>query len=215
MTAEEVLPGRFLTIEGTEGVGKSTHLQFIAEYLRSIGKTVITTREPGGTSAAERIREILLHSEPGTVSDRCELLLMFAARASHLDEIILPALARGDWVVCDRFTDATYAYQGAGRGISDQSIAELEVWVMGRLAPDLTILLDAPPEVTAKRRQERGMTDRFELEKVAFFARVRAKYLELAARDPERIKLVDATESISVVEQNLAGVLSKFIDKID
>jgi dTMP kinase len=215
MTSEGVEPGKFITLEGTEGVGKSTHLQFVADYLREQGKTVITTREPGGTPVAERIREILLHSEPGTVSDRCELLLMFAARASHLDELIWPARERGDWVVCDRFTDATYAYQGAGRGLPDRAIAELETWVMGSVTPDLTILLDASPEVTAERRQSRGLTDRFEQEKADFFTRVRTKYLELAARNPERIKLLDAGNTIGVVEQELVKILDHVVALID
>lgn len=203
--------GKFITIEGTEGVGKSTHLQFIAEYLRRQGKTVITSREPGGTAAAERIREILLHSESGSLSDRCELMLMFAARASHVDEVILPALARGEWVVCDRFTDATYAYQGAGRGIPDSAIETLETWVMGPLAPDLTILLNASPEVTIERRKNRGLTDRFEQENADFFDRVQAKYLELAARNPKRIKLVDADNTIDVVQRDLVEVLENII----
>jgi dTMP kinase len=203
--------GKFITIEGTEGVGKSTHLEFIAEYLRQRGKTVVTTREPGGTSAAERIREILLHSEPGSVSDRCELLLMFAARASHLDELILPALKRGNWVVCDRFTDATYAYQGAGRGLSDELIVALETWVVGPAGPDLTILLDASLEVTADRRRHRGLTDRFEQEKIDFFTRVRAKYLEIAARHPERIKLIDGGDTLEAVQQALVTVLENFV----
>ena len=210
MTRQDGKRGKFITIEGTEGVGKSTHLAFIAEFLRRQGKTVITTREPGGTAVAERIREILLHSEQGTLSDRCELLLMFAARASHLDELILPALERGDWVVCDRFTDATYAYQGGGRGLADDAIAELETWVLKSLVPDLTILLDAPLEITAKRRRDRGLTDRFEREKIDFFTRVHSKYHDIAARNPERVKLVDAAAAIDIVQQDLAGILETF-----
>jgi dTMP kinase len=213
MTRQDSLRGKFITLEGTEGVGKSTQLEFIAEFLRQQGKTVVTTREPGGTAAAEMIREILLQSEPGALSDRCELLLMFAARASHLDELILPALERGEWVVCDRFTDATYAYQGGGRGLSDAAIAELDTWVTGSLVPDLTILLDASLEITAERRRDRGLTDRFEKERADFFTRVQAKYHEIASRNPGRVKSVDAADPIDVVQRNLAGILANFIKK--
>ena len=213
MTRQNSPRGKFITLEGTEGVGKSTQLEFIAEFLRQQGKTVVTTREPGGTAAAEMIREILLQSEPGTLSDRCELLLMFAARASHLDELILPALERGEWVVCDRFTDATYAYQGGGRGLSDAAISELDTWVTGSLVPDLTILLDASLEITAERRRDRGLTDRFEKERADFFTRVRAKYHEIASCNPGRVKSVDAADPIDVVQRNLAGILANFIKK--
>ncbi len=211
MTRQDSKRGKFITLEGTEGVGKSTQLEFIAEFLRQQGKIVVTTREPGGTAAAEMIREILLQSEPGTLSDRCELLLMFAARASHLDELILPALERGEWVVCDRFTDATYAYQGGGRGLPDAAISELDTWVTGSLEPDLTILLDASPEITAERRRNRGLTDRFEKERADFFTRVRAKYHEIASRNPGRVKSVDAADPIDVVQRNLAKILANFI----
>ena len=211
MTRQDSKRGKFITLEGTEGVGKSTQLEFIAEFLRQQGKIVVTTREPGGTAAAEMIREILLQSEPGTLSDRCELLLMFAARASHLDELILPALERGEWVVCDRFTDATYAYQGGGRGLSDAAISELDTWVTGSLVPDLTILLDASLEITAERRRNRGLTDRFEKERADFFTRVRAKYHEIASRNPGRVKSVDAADPIDVVQRNLAKILANFI----
>jgi dTMP kinase len=212
MTGQDGSWGKFITIEGTEGVGKSTHLEFLAEYLRERGKTVVTTREPGGTACAEKIRDILLQSEQGTLSERCELLLMFAARASHLDELILPALERGEWVVCDRFTDATYAYQGGGRGLPDTAIRELDKWVTGSLVPGLTILLDASLEITAERRQKRGLTDRFEKEKVDFFIRVQAKYREIARRNPGRVKWVDAADPIEVVQRNLAGILAKFVN---
>ena len=213
MTRQDSARGKFITLEGTEGVGKSTQLEFIAEFLRQQGKTVVTTREPGGTAAAEMIREILLQSEQGALSDRCELLLMFAARASHLDELILPALERGEWVVCDRFTDATYAYQGGGRGLSDAAISELDTWVTGSLVPDLTILLDASLEITAERRRDRGLTDRFEKERADFFTRVQAKYHEIASRNPGRVKSVDAADPIDVVQRNLAGILANFIKK--
>lgn len=215
MTNQESRAGRFITIEGTEGVGKSTHLDFIAQFLREKGITVITTREPGGTIVAEQIREILLHSERGAMSHRCELLLMFAARASHLDQLILPALERGEWVVCDRFTDATYAYQGGGRGIPDAIISELNASATESMTPDLTILLDAPLEITAKRRHERGLTDRFEQEEVDFFRRVQVKYRDIASRNPGRVRCVDAAETIDEVQRNLARILTAYINDID
>jgi len=202
-----VTPGRFITVEGSEGVGKSTNMQFIGDYLCTRGKTVITTREPGGTPVAERIRDVLLQSALGSMTDHCELLLMFAARADHVAQVIRPALERGDWVVCDRFTDATYAYQGGGRGMADHDIATLEPFVLQGLVPDLTILLDAPPDVAAARRRARGVSDRFEVEEAAFFARVREKYRERAVREPARIKLVDASGSLGEVQAALVTIL--------
>ena len=192
----EATTGRFITVEGSEGVGKSTNIQFIGDYLRSRGKTVVTTREPGGTPVAERIRDVLLQSALGSMTDHCELLLLFAARADHVGQVIRPALERGDWVLCDRFTDATYAYQGGGRGMADHDIAILEQFVLQELVPDLTILLDAPPDVSAVRRLARGVSDRFEAEEAPFFARVRQKYRERAVREPARVKLVDASVSL-------------------
>jgi len=203
--------GKFITVEGVEGVGKSTNINFIATYLRQRGQTVVTTREPGGTAVAEQIRDVLLHSD-GAVSDVCELLLMFAARASHLQELIIPALARGDWIVCDRFTDASYAYQGGGRGLPDEDIRRLETLVQESLSPDLTLLLDAPLEVTAGRRRERGMTDRFEAEQTEFFERVQAKYRELALKNPGRIKVIDASANLENVEQRLATTLDSLLN---
>ena len=213
MSRGEAQRGRLITIEGIEGVGKSTQVAFIADYLHQRGKTVLTTREPGGTPVAERIREVLLNPENGAVSDTCELLLMFAARAAHLDELIVPALARGDWIVCDRFTDASYAYQGGGRGLPDQAIAGLERLVQDSLKPDLTILLDASLEVTAKRRHDRGLTDRFEAEETAFFRRVQQKYRDIAVAEPGRVRLVDASKDIETVQGQLAGILNEFINE--
>jgi dTMP kinase len=149
MTIIKPRNSRFITVEGAEGVGKSTNMQFIGDYLRNHGHTVVSTREPGGTPIAERIRDVLLQSAVGSMSDHCELLLMFAARADHLEHVIRPALERGDWVLCDRFTDATYAYQGGGRGMADEDIAILEKFVQRGLSPDLTILLDASPKLPA------------------------------------------------------------------
>ncbi len=203
--------GRLITLEGSEGVGKSTHMQYIGDYLRQHGKTVVLTREPGGTPVAERIREVLLHGEVGNMSDHCELLLMFAARADHVAQCIRPALARGDWVLCDRFTDATYAYQGGGRGLPDRDIAILERLVLRDLRPDLTILLDASPEICIARRRERGATDRFEAEQAAFFARVRATYRQRADAEPDRLKLVDASGSLEEVRIVMATVLDKIL----
>jgi dTMP kinase len=212
MTAPGMHTGKFVTVEGIEGVGKSTNANFIATYLRQHGQTVVTTREPGGTPVAERIRDVLLNSEQGAVSDVCELLLMFAARASHLQALIIPALERGDWVVCDRFTDASYAYQGGGRGLPDEHIGQLEALVQGSLRPDLTVLLDASLAVSTARRRERGLTDRFEAEQTDFFERVQTKYRELAGRNPDRIKLIDASGSLALVEQQLAGALDSLLN---
>jgi len=203
--------GRFITVEGSEGVGKSTNMQFIGDYLRARGKTVVTTREPGGTPIAEGIRDLLLQSAVGSMSDHCELLLMFAARADHVDQVIRPALERGDWVLCDRFTDATYAYQGGGRGMADHDITILERFVLRDLGPDLTILLDTTPEISAARRLARGISDRFEAEEAAFFARVRAKYRERATTEPARIKLVDASGSLEEVQSKLIKLLDNIL----
>jgi len=203
--------GKFITVEGIEGVGKTTNIEFIADNLRKHGKTVVTTREPGGTKLAEKIREILLQSEQGSLPDACELLLMFAARASHLHEVILPGLERGQWIICDRFTDATYAYQGAGRGISDGIIAELEKLVQGPLTPDLTVLLDAPWEATVDRRLNRGSTDRFEKEEAIFFRRVRERYRKIAVENSLRVKVIDASADIETVQEKLLDIVEKFI----
>jgi len=201
---------RFITVEGSEGVGKSTNMEFIVNDLRSRGKTVIMTREPGGTPIAEQIRTVLLQSEVGSMSDHCELLLMFAARADHVERVIRPALERGEWVVCDRFTDATYAYQGGGRGMDERDIGILEQFILRGLAPDLTILLDASPDVSAARRSARGVSDRFEAEAAEFFTRVRRRYRESAEREPSRISLVDASGSLDEVQTTLKAILDKY-----
>ncbi len=210
-SGEKPIQGRFITIEGSEGVGKSSNMQFIGDYLRARGKTVVSTREPGGTPAAEKIRDLLLQSEVGSLSDRCELLLMFAARADHLERVIRPALDRGNWVLCDRFTDATYAYQGGGRGMADHDIAILEQFVQRELVPDLTILLDVPPEVADARRRARGVVDRFEAEEAEFFTRVCKKYRARAAQEPARVKLVDASGTLDEVQIVLATVIDKIL----
>lgn len=199
-------PGRFITLEGLEGVGKSTHASFVADYLRARGHSVILTREPGGVPVAERIRQLLLAVDGTAVPPLTELLLMLAARAAHLDLLVRPALSRGDWVVCDRFADATYAYQGAGRRVSLDLIAAGAQLVHADLWPDLTILLDASWTVVAPRLQGRAK-DRIEQEGPAFFDRVRSGYLARAAGEPDRIRLVDAARSLDDVQSEIAKLL--------
>jgi dTMP kinase len=186
--------GWFITVEGGEGAGKTTQIARIAHWLHERGHTVVQTREPGGTALAEKLREILLDNDNVALSSLTELLLMFAARAQHLDDLIRPALDRGETVICDRFTDATWAYQGGGRGLPAQPIATLEQLVHGDLQPDLTLLFDLPVAVGLERAARRGESDRFESETLAFFERVRAAYLERAARFPERFVLIDAAQ---------------------
>lgn len=199
--------GRFVTIEGIEGVGKSTNLEFIRDHLTAAGKAVVVTREPGGTPVGEEIRRLLLSNRHHGMAQDTELLLMFAARAEHVAAVIRPALARGQWVVCDRFTDATYAYQGAGRGIARQQIEALERWVQNGLQPDLTVLLDAPVDTGLARAGKRGAPDRFENEARGFFERVRHGYLEQARRHPERFRVIDAAQPLAGVQAHLARLL--------
>jgi dTMP kinase len=203
--------GRFITLEGIEGVGKSTNLAFVADYLRRAGKTVIITREPGGVPVAERIREVLLAAGREPLPPLSELLLMFAARAAHLVQLIRPELERGHWVVCDRFTDASYAYQGAGRGVPEQAIADLETLVQGDLRPDLTLLLDAAWDATLSRRDHRGVRDRFEGEGQEFFRRVRAGYLARAQADRLRMKVIDASRPVDSVQADIVAALADFL----
>ena len=204
--------GKLITLEGGEGVGKTTHLAAIKTYLEQRGHPVMVTREPGGTQLGERLRALLLdHNESEALSENSELLLIFAARAQHIDQRILPALNAGEWVLCDRFTDASYAYQGGGRGISWQRIAQLEQWVQGELRPDLTLLLDAPVEVGMARARQRSRPDRFETEQFDFFNQVRTHYLKLAATFPERIKIVDASLSMDEVERAVLSQLRSFL----
>jgi len=201
--------GKFITIEGVEGVGKTTSIAFIEQYFKQSGQAILLTREPGGTPLAEKIRELLLDARQTSMGDDTELLLMFAARAQHLKEKIIPALEAGEWVICDRFTDATYAYQGGGRGISTQRIAQLEKWVQGELRPDVTLLLDLPVELGLKRAGERSTPDRFEQEKQAFFERVRASYLAMAEQEPQRYRIIDASGSIEEVQSRIKQVLDE------
>lgn len=201
------MAGKFITVEGTEGVGKSSNLAFIERYLRDAGKEVIRTREPGGTGLGERIRALLLDARRTDMCDDTELLLMFAARAQHLHEVIRPALAAGKWIVCDRFTDATYAYQGGGRGIPAERIAVLEDWVQGELRPDHTILLDMPVEAGLDRAGARSQPDRFEREQQAFFERVRNAYLKRARQEPGRFQIIDAAPALEQVQAQIAEAL--------
>lgn len=200
--------GLFITLEGGEGVGKSTQLLYIRELLESLTHTVITTREPGGTPLAESIRKLLKEKTTEEMDPGTELLLVFAARNEHLEKIVRPALARGAWVVCDRFTDATYAYQGRGRGISQDRIEILEKWVQGDLQPDITLLLDAPTKVGFKRVNERGKEyDRFESESSEFFERIRQGYLSRAELFPHRFHVIDATRPKSEVSAVIHDIL--------
>ena len=201
--------GRFITIEGIEGVGKSTNVNFIAEYFRASGATVIITREPGGTEIAERIRELILMTPGDGLSDLGELLLMFAARAEHLAGLIQPALARGDTVVCDRFSDATFAYQGGGRGLNIEVITALRDMVQGALRPDLTLLLDAPTDVSVARIVGREWLDRFEQERADFFGRVRQAYLTIAAQESDRVRVIDASKPLHEVQLAIRKVLQQ------
>lgn len=203
--------GLFITIEGGEGVGKSTNIDFIARRLKRQGISFILTREPGGTPLAEDIRQLLLTPRDEGVAENTELLLMFAARAQHIAEVIEPALAKGQWVVCDRFTDATFAYQGGGRGIPMTKIADLEQWVQGDLRPDFTVLLDASVEVGMSRASKRGALDRFEQEQENFFESVRAAYLSLAEQYPDRYRVVDAAQALAQVQESLVTVIDEMI----
>jgi dTMP kinase len=204
--------GLFLTVEGGEGVGKSTNLAYLTDLLDRAGIDYLTTREPGGTALAEEIRHVLLAPREETMSELTELLLVFAARAQHLETVIKPALRAGQWVVCDRFTDATYAYQGGGRGLSTDTIAALEQLVQGVLRPDYTILLDAPVEVGMARARSRGELDRFEQEKLDFFERVRGAYLHRAAEYSDQYRVVDASQELAVVQAQLAELVADLIN---
>lgn len=203
--------GWFITLEGGEGAGKSTSLAFVRQWLEQAGHSVVMTREPGGTPAGERIREILLHARDLEIATDVEALLMFAARAQHLSQVILPALARGTTVVCDRFTDATYAYQGGGRGMSTARIAALETWVQGDLRPDLTLLLDVPVSVGLARAKGRSEPDRFESEQQEFFERVRDCYRARAAANPMRMRVVDASLSPADVRRQIEAILAEAV----
>jgi dTMP kinase len=203
--------GRLITLEGIEGAGKSSHMQFIAEKLQQAGKEILLTREPGGTELGEGIRELLLENNEEAMSEETELLLMFAARAQHVQQLILPAMAEGKMVICDRFTDSSYAYQGGGRGISTEKISQLEAWLFsGALSgfkPDLTLLLDLSVETGLSRARARGEADRFEIETANFFQNARDTFLSIAQDEPDRVKVIDAEQQLEAVQSSILKVL--------
>ena len=201
---------KFITVEGTEGVGKTTNINFIKSWLRQKEVKFVATREPGGTPLAEEIRDLLLKPRDELVVNSAELLLMFAGRAQHLNKVILPALQADTWVLCDRFTDATYAYQGFGRQMSSELIVQLENIVQGDIRPDLTLLLDIPVEIGLERANDRGDPDRFEQEQQDFFNRVRAGYLRLANENPDRYVVIDASQELKGVQSEIALALDNF-----
>ncbi|WP_438969847.1 dTMP kinase [Methylophaga sp.] len=204
--------GKFISIEGIEGAGKSTQMRFIQSFLEQQGKTIVVTREPGGTALGEQIRELLLSPRDEGMSHDAELLLMFAARAEHLEQVIKPALARGDWVLSDRFVDATFAYQGAGRGMNLDRITSISDWTLQGIRTDLTLLFDLPVDVgqtrVMKRNQEK---DRFEQEKTAFFEKIRQCYLNRAENEPKRIKVIDASKSIDAIAEQVTAALTELL----
>ena len=193
--------GKFITFEGIDGAGKSSHIAGVTEFVRARGFKVVSTREPGGTPLGEKLRELLLHED---MHLETEAMLMFASRREHLAQVIEPALARGDWVVCDRFSDATYAYQGGGRGLDKQKFAELERWVHGHLQPDLTFLFDLPPAIAGERISAQGRDlDRFEQERADFHVRVRQAYLERAVASPQRIRVINADQPLEAIKKQV------------
>ena len=202
MTASQ---GKFITVEGIEGVGKSSNVEFLADLIRARGYEVVTTREPGGTPLAERIRAMLLEHGDEPLPDVAELLLFFASRALHIANLIRPALADGKWVICDRFTDASRAYQGAGRGLVGQRIETLAEWVHDGLQPEMTLLLDAPASVGMARAERRGAADRLESEQRSFYERVREAYLALARAEPQRFEVIDASTDLATVQARITA----------
>jgi dTMP kinase len=203
--------GRFISLEGGEGVGKTTNLQYIQHILHEKHIPLIVTREPGGTVLAEKIRTILLDRQDEPLCECAELLLIFAARAQHIQQVIVPALRNGQWVLCDRFIDATYAYQGGGRNMDMHTIAWLEQTVLGTLKPDLTLLLDAPANIGLKRAKQRGKLDRFEIEQLDFFERVRKVYLQRAQQDTNRYQIIDACLPLPEVQIQIKHILEQFL----
>ncbi|MBN7119855.1 dTMP kinase [Ectopseudomonas oleovorans] len=206
------MTGLFITLEGPEGAGKSTNREYLAERLREQGIDVLLTREPGGTPLAERIRELLLDPSDEPMAADTELLLVFAARAQHLQQVIRPALAKGSVVLCDRFTDATYAYQGGGRGLSIERIAQLEQFVQGELRPDLTLIFDLPIEIGLARAAARGRLDRFEQEGRGFFEAVRQAYLQRAEQAPQRYRVLDAGQTLAQVQADIDALLPSLLE---
>lgn len=204
--------GLFLTVEGGEGVGKSTNIKYMAESLKEKGVDLVMTREPGGTKLAESIRQILVQVQDETIGNLTELLLMFAARAQHIEQVIEPALATGKWVLCDRFTDATYAYQCGGRGVNKKIVSQLEQLVQGELRPDYTLLLDAPIDTGMQRARERGELDRFERESQDFFQRVREAYLDMAQYSSGRFHVIDASLPLLEVQKCVDEICQELLE---
>ena len=201
----------FITLEGIEGAGKSTVIDFIENFITSSGYDVVKTREPGGTAIGEQVREILLNKNNDKLTDDTELLLIFAARAQHLSEIILPNLTSNKIVLCDRFIDASYAYQGAGRGIEQSKINLLENWVMPDIKPDLTFLLDLDPKIALERTNKRSDADRFESEDIHFFEKIRQYYLERAENEPERFRVINSELSLEDVQEQIKNILKDMV----
>ncbi len=207
-----MMRGRFITLEGIDGAGKSTHLEWLARFLGERGIRVTVTREPGGTTLGERLRELLLHGA-ARLHAETETLLVFAARREHIDKVIEPALASGAWVLCDRFTDATYAYQSGGSGVSWSKVAQLEQWAQGGLQPDLTVLFDVAPEVGLARAARGKTPDRFEREQDGFYERARRAYLDRAREAPKRIRVVDAAKPLTDIQKELEAIVSVLCSK--
>ena len=203
--------GLFITLEGIEGAGKSTAVDFIEDFLTKEGHDVIKTREPGGTVIGEQIREILLKNENDTLTYDTELLLVFSARAQHIQEVILPALSSGKIILCDRFTDASYAYQGGGRGIDASRINLLEKWVQGDLRPNLTLLFDLDVSIGMQRTKKRSDADRFEREEINFFEKIRNTYLERAKNEPQRFRIINSASSLESVKEQIITILKDFL----
>ena len=200
--------GKFLTVEGIDGAGKSTHIGFVTQFLQARGKTVVSSREPGGTPLGEKLRELLLHEK---MHLETEALLMFASRREHMAQVIEPALASGSWVLSDRFTDASFAYQSGGRGMDRSKMEALEAWVHPQLQPDLTLLFDVPLEVARERLDATRTLDKFEREQGEFFARCRAEYLRRAEQYPQRFAVIDSTRSIAETQQKIGEALEKLL----
>lgn len=205
------MTAKFISVEGSEGAGKSTAIAFIKDQIMASGAKVIVTREPGGTPFAEKLRDLLLSPSEEVIDPVAELLLMFAGRKQHVETVIKPALKAGTWVISDRFTDATYAYQGAARDLSFELIDSYNQLILDGYAPDLTLLFDLPVEVGLARAQQRGALDRFEQEKLSFFEKVRQGYLKRASLEPERIKTVNAQKTITEVQQQVKGLLQEYL----
>jgi dTMP kinase len=201
-------PGKFISFEGIDGAGKSTHIGFVKDFLESVGKTVVSSREPGGTPLGEKLRDLLLHEK---MHLETEALLMFASRREHMAQVIEPALERGDWVLSDRFTDASFAYQSGGRGMDRSKMEALEAWVHPHLQPDLTLLFDVPLEVARERLDATRTLDKFEREQGEFFARCRAEYLRRAAQYPARFAVIDSTRSIAETQGKISEALEKLL----